>query len=81
MAFNPQFVGQQFFSEDLFVIAQGGYLLFLLNWPQLEPTLQGNEHIRGALVVGILQVARAGWLSGLNNLMVNWRFSFLTIAS
>jgi hypothetical protein len=31
---------------------------------------QVNEHIRGALVVGILQVAKAGCLSGMNNLMV-----------
>lgn len=81
MWFLIQFVGQQFFPEGLLVIAQGGYLLFLLNWPRLEPTLQGNEHIRGALAVGILQVAKAGWLSGMNNLMVNWRLSFLMIAS
>ena len=79
--FNPQFVGQRHVPDDLLDIAQGGYLLFLLNWPQLEPMLQGNEHIRGALVVGILEVAKAGWLSGMNNLMVNWRFSFLTIVS
>lgn len=32
--------------------------------------LKGNEHIRGALVMGILQVAKAGLLSGMNNLMV-----------
>lgn len=82
-------MGQQTFSECLLVIAaRGGYLLFLflLNCPRLEPTLQGNQHIRGALVValvGILrvQVAKAGRLSGMNNLMANWRLSFLTIAN
>jgi hypothetical protein len=81
VVFNPQFVGQQLFPEDILVIAQGGYLLFLLNWPQLEPTLQGNDNIRGALIVGILRVAKTGWLSGVNNLRVNWRLSFPTIAS
>jgi hypothetical protein len=31
--------------------------------------------------VGILRVAKAGWLSGVNNLKVNWRLSFLMIAT
>jgi hypothetical protein len=77
VVFNPQFIGQRDVPEDLLDIAKGGYLLFLLIWPQLEPMLQGNEHIRVALIVGIMQVAKAGWLSGVNNLKVNWRFSFL----
>jgi len=76
VVFNPQFIGRQFFPEDLLAIAQGGYLLFLLNQPQLESTLQNNKHIGGALVVGVLQVVKAGWLSGLNNLLVNWCLSF-----
>ena len=58
-----------------------GVSLFLLNWPQLEPMLQGNEHIRGALVVSILQVANAGWLSGMNNVIVNRRLSLVTMMS
>jgi len=81
VVFNPQFVGQQLFLGDLLIIAQGGYLLFLLKWPELELMLQGNKHIRGALVVGILQVAKAGWLSGMNNLMVDWHLFFLMIVS
>jgi Predicted AAA-ATPase len=32
--------------------------------------LQNNEHLRGALLVGILRVAKAGWFSGLNNISV-----------
>jgi hypothetical protein len=72
--FNPQFVGQHDVPEDLLDIAKGGYILFLLIWPQLEPMLQGNEHIRGALIVGIMQVAKAGWLSGVNNLKVTGVF-------
>jgi len=35
-----------------------------------ELTLQNNEHMRGALLVGILRVAKAGWFSGMNNLEV-----------
>jgi hypothetical protein len=34
--------------------------------------LQNNEHLRGALLVGILRVAKAGWLSGVNNLNVSF---------
>ena len=32
--------------------------------------LQNNKHIRGALLVGILRVAKSGWLSGVNNILV-----------
>ncbi|KAI9509991.1 hypothetical protein F5148DRAFT_1374784 [Russula earlei] len=32
--------------------------------------LKNNGHLRGALMVGILRVAKAGWLSGFNNLTV-----------
>jgi aspartyl/asparaginyl beta-hydroxylase (cupin superfamily) len=41
-----------------------------------ELMFQNNDHIRGALVVGILRVAKAGWLSGVNNLSVS-RLIFL----
>jgi hypothetical protein len=81
VCFNSQFVGQQLFPEDVLDIAQGGYILLMLNWPQLEPMLQGNEHFHGALVMGILRVAKAGWLSGMNNLTVNLHISFLLIVS
>jgi hypothetical protein len=32
--------------------------------------LKGNEHIRGALIMGILRVAKASWVSGINNMQV-----------
>ena len=41
----------------------------------LDPTLQNNEHIRGALLVGILRVAKVGWLCGVNNLSVSHIYS------
>ena len=47
--------------------------------PAPESALQNNEHIRGALIVGILRVAKAGWLSGVNNLAVNALLACLTM--
>jgi hypothetical protein len=48
---------------------------------QLTPQLtwQNNEHLRGALLVGILRVAKAGWLSGVINLKVSQFFPFITL--
>ena len=40
-----------------------------------ELMFQNNDHIRGALLVGILRVAKAGQLSGVNNLSVSWLIS------
>ena len=34
--------------------------------------LQNNEYLRGALLVGILHVAKAGWFSGVNNVIVSF---------
>lgn len=45
-----------------------------------ELMFQNNDHILGALLVGILRVAKAGRLSGVNNLSVSWLI-FLNITA
>ena len=50
------------FFRKIFLSLLKVYILLLLKWPQLKLMLQTNEYIRGALVVGILQV---DWLSGM----------------
>ena len=76
-SFNPASAGQQLLLESLFAIAQGEHVSFLPRLTLLELTFQNNESIRGALVVGILPIAKAGWFSGVNNLRVSLPLNFL----
>jgi hypothetical protein len=77
LSFNPAFAGQQLLPESLFAITQGEHVSFLPRWTLLELTFQNNESIRGALVVGILPIAKADWFSGVNNLRVSLLLNFL----
>jgi hypothetical protein len=75
--FTQHFEGQHLLPRGFLSIAQSGCAYIPRPTTPLDLKLWNNEHLRGALMVSILRVAKADWFSGVNNLKVVQYLSFI----